>query len=233
MKRQEYVLPPFASNLDDGTPPSRLRAEMSNATVVLIDDDELFLKSVERVVRSAGLHAAPYSNVEDFLSNAMPKGATCIVVEASLQIVSGLDLQKHLMLTGNTTPLIFLTKVDSAKTAVEAMKSGAVDYLVKPLCEPRLLDSIHDALEQDALRKRNSHEAAPLARGLRSLTPRERQVVDLVATGKLNKQIADQLGISEMTVKVHRTRIMKKMGAKSVVDLVRRFDKSVHGAVER
>ena len=248
MKRPELSLADAHLNTDiDATQTTRISTASqsgSHATVMLLDEDAFFRTRVERVLQASGLSVRSFHGVEHFLSQSTPCHAACLVLEARLQVVSGLDLQRHLALAGNPTPLVFATSLDSAAAAVQAMKAGAINYLVKPLQDEALLDAIFEAIELTALPRcglmndtdANDAIATSAARdpidattGLHALTPRERQVMELIAAGRLNKQVAFELGISEMTVKVHRGRVMRKMGARTVVDLVRKFDRSVKG----
>ncbi|CAM2155274.1 LuxR family two component transcriptional regulator [Pararobbsia alpina] len=211
------------------------------ATVMLLDEDPWFCAHVERMLWARGLNVQAFNRVEDFFSRAPCAKAACLILEAQLQIVNGLDIQRHLALAGDLTPLVFATSLDCAATAVQAMKGGAIDYLVKPLRDEALLDAVFEAIEHGGALRRGeirvfdepaggeAEDSAETSAGLNALTPREREVMELIAVGKLNKQVAYELGISEMTVKVHRGRVMKKMGARTVVDLVRRFDRSVKG----
>lgn len=233
MKRPELSLSGAHSNAD---------LDAATATVLLLDEDARFRAHVERLLLPMGLSVRSFDSVDDFLSQCVHVQAACLVLEAKLRVVSGLDLQRHLALTGDPTPLVFATSLDSAAAAVQAMKAGAINYLVKPLCDEALLDAIFEAIELNALQRGHVVEAVDAddvmtaakaedstdpSTGIHTLTPREREVVELIAAGKLNKQVAFELGISEMTVKVHRGRVMKKMGARTVVDLVRKFDRSV------
>lgn len=194
---------------------------LTEPNVFVIDDDEEVRRSLVRLLRAAGRPAEGYASAQDFLERAARHEPGCLVADVYLPQVDGLVLVELLRAAGCTLPVIFITGRADVPTTVRAMKSGAVDFLLKPVNEIELLDAIDRALERDRDERRMRAERAEAARRLESLTPRERQVFELVVTGLLNKQIAGDLGTTEQTVKVHRARVMQKMGAASLPDLVR------------
>ena len=212
-----------------GTLPQREQASApAEGVVVVLGKDLSSRRSIESSMQDLpSVQIKAFESIEDFFSHPAPVAAWCLVLELEVDGVNGFDVQRRLACDGNPVPVIFFTSRDDASTAVRALKAGASDYLVKPASTSALVAAISEALSRDNARRRAMRDAAPLLRRLESLTPREREVMDLIAAGKLNKQVAFDLGISELTVKVHRSRIMKKMGASTAVDLVRRVDRSV------
>jgi FixJ family two-component response regulator len=166
----------------------------------------------------------PFRSAVEFLDSGIPETTCCLVLELRLPVMSGLTLQKELTKANIQVPLIFVTGHGCIATAVRAMKAGAVDFLSKPINEQHLLDAVFTALERDRLRRAQEEALSLLRKGFKSLTPRERQVLFRAAAGRLNKQIADELGLSEIMVKVHRSHTMRKMNAKSFAELVRMSD---------
>ena len=166
----------------------------------------------------------PFRSAVEFLDSGIPETTCCLVLELRLPVMSGLTLQKELTKANIQVPLIFVTGHGCIATAVRAMKAGAVDFLSKPINEQDLLDAVFAALERDRLRRAQEEALSLLRKGFKSLTPRERQVLFRAAAGRLNKQIADELGVSEIMVKVHRSHTMRKMNAKSFAELVRMSD---------
>jgi FixJ family two-component response regulator len=189
--------------------------------VFVIDDDDEVRRGLVRLLRAAGRPAEGYASAQDFLERAPRNEPGCLVADVYLPQVDGLVLVDLLRSAGCTLPVIFITGRADVPTTVRAMKRGAIDFLLKPVNEAELLDAIDRAVERDCQERRARAERAEAARRLESLTPRERQVFELVVTGLLNKQIAGDLGTTEQTVKVHRARVMQKMGAASLPDLVR------------
>ena len=198
---------------------------MPNSTVIVIDDDPSMRESLDSLLRSVGMSVAAYPSVQAFLDDRTPDRADCLVLDVRLPGQSGLDFQEHLARKGIHVPIIFITGHADVPMTVRAMKAGAVEFLEKPFRDQDLLDAIQLALAEN--RERLTAEAAQkdLRERLETLTARERQIMPLVAAGRLNKQIAGDLGVSEITVKVHRAQMMRKMGAKSLADLVRMADK--------
>jgi FixJ family two-component response regulator len=188
--------------------------------VSVVDDDDLVLKSLERLLRSDGFTVRTFPSPHDYLAQR-PAGPGCVVLDMSMPGLSGLELQKRLADSGDPCPVVFLSGRSDIPATVEAMKAGAVDFLTKPIERDKLLKSVRAALERDASDRAARERRDSISVRAASLTAREREVLDLVAEGLLNKQIAARLGTAEKTVKVHRARAMRKMGASSVAELVR------------
>ena len=189
--------------------------------VYIIDDEETVRRSVARLVRSAGLRAETFASVPAFLAHRPTEHPACLVLDVRLPGQSGLDLQAAMGDTQRSMPIIFITGRGNVPMSVQAMKSGALDFLQKPFESQELLDGIQRALAKSREERAAESERAAIEKRLLTLTPRERQVLGLVVRGMLNKQIAGELGASEKTIKVHRGRVMRKMEADSVADLVR------------
>jgi RNA polymerase sigma factor (sigma-70 family) len=194
-------------------------------TVFVVDDDESVRRSLERLVRSVGLNVETFATAREFLSADRPNWPACLVLDVRMPGMSGLDLQEELIAAGYSMPVIFLTGHGDIPMSVRAMKAGAVDFLQKPFSDQDLLDAIHRAIDQDTRARQERTEVSEIQRRVDSLTPREREVLALVVQGRLNKQIAYELGLSEKTVKAHRARVMEKMQADSLAHLVRLADK--------
>jgi len=193
--------------------------------VFVIDDDALVRGAIEDLLRSVGLQVETFGSTQEFLRSKRPDVPGCLVLDVRLPGLSGLEFQHTLIESGVHLPIIFISGHGDIPMSVRAMKSGAVEFLTKPLREQELLDVIQTGIERDRARRQEAKIVAELRERFDSLTPREREVLSLVVTGRPNKQIAFQLELSEMTVKVHRSQIMRKMRAKSLVDLVRMADK--------
>lgn len=198
---------------------------MKQAVVYVVDDDESLCRALARLLRSVGLEAQTFLSAKAFLDSTPADRPACLVLDVRLPGPSGLDLQSALSRSGRDVPIVFISGHGSVPTSVRAMKGGAVDFLEKPFNEQDLLDSVQHALQRSREQRADRAERAELERRLETLTPREREVLTLVVAGMLNKQIADQLGSAEKTVKVHRGRVMDKMEADSVADLVRMTEK--------
>lgn len=194
-------------------------------TVLLVEDDISVREALEDLLGSVGLAVRSFGSVREYLEAEPPAGPSCLVLDVRLPGQSGLDLQGELAKSELSPPVIFITGHGDIAMSVRAMKAGAVEFLVKPFRDQDLLDAIQVALERDRAQRGEHAVATELRDRFTSLTPRERQVMALVATGLLNKQIAAEIGISEITVKVHRGQVMRKMQAKSVADLVRMADR--------
>jgi FixJ family two-component response regulator len=194
------------------------------ATVIVVDDDASVREAVSSLFRSVGLGVLLFGSAQEFLQSKPVDGPHCLVLDVRLPGLSGLDLQETLSRTNPGLPIVFITGHGDIRMTVSAMKGGAVEFLTKPFRDQELLDAVQAGIEQD--RARRSREAADVdVRGRHeTLTSREREVMKLVTSGKLNKQVAAALGVSEITVKVHRAQAMRKMKARSLADLVRMAD---------
>jgi len=190
-------------------------------TIFIVDDDPAVLKSLGRLLRSARLDFAAFSSPAEFLQQHDPAAPGCLVLDVAMPGLNGLELQAALAEKGCAIPIIFLTGHGDIPMSVQAMKRGALDFLTKPVNDEDLLQAVHDALELDRVARRAKAELGDLQARFDSLTPREREVFVHVVAGQLNKQIAADLGTVEKTIKVHRARVMEKMGVDSLADLVR------------
>ena len=195
-----------------------------DAVVFVIECDDAARSAIKHLLESVDLHVVPFRSAVEFLDSGIPETTCCLVLEPRMPVMSGLALQEELTKANIHVPLIFVTGHGCIATAVRAMKAGAVDFLTKPINEQHLLDAVFAALERDRLRHAQEEALSLLRKGFKSLTPREREVLFRAAAGRLNKQIADELGVSEVMVKVHRSHAMRKMNAKSFVELVRMSD---------
>ena len=193
-------------------------------TVYVIDDDPSVRDGLDSLLRSVGYKISAFASPREFLNHQRSNGPACLVLDVRMPDASGLDFQDELTRTGNPLPIIFLTGHGDETMSVRAMKAGAVEFLLKPFREQDLLDAIRQALEKDRARLSQDAAAVNLRERFATLTAREREVMALVARGRLNKQIAAELGLSEITVKVHRGQAMRKMQAGSVADLIRMAD---------
>jgi FixJ family two-component response regulator len=197
----------------------------ANSTVFVIDDDQDLRISVGRLLRSLGLDVQLFASISDFLKSSPPNGPTCLVLDVRLPGQSGLDLQRELAATNRELPIIFITGHGDIPMSVQAMKGGAIEFLTKPFRDQELLDAIQLGLARDRARRENEDVLSGLKKRFDSLSPRERDIMIEVARGRLSKQIAGDMGIAEATVKVHRSRAMRKMKAGSLPELGRMVDK--------
>jgi FixJ family two-component response regulator len=193
--------------------------------VFVVDDDPSVRSSLKFLLSTVGLQVESFESADSFLHRKPPNVPACLVLDVRLPGLSGIDFQRELAAKKIRIPIVFLTGHGDIPMSVRAMKAGAVEFLTKPVHDQDLLDAVHVALEQDRARRDQEREAADLQRRFDSLTSREQQVVSMLVSGMLNKQIAAQLGTAESTVKVQRSRAMEKMHAESLVDLVRMIEK--------
>lgn len=197
------------------------RAGATEQTVFIVDDDESVRRALRNLLESIGLKVESFTSARELLQSTLAPVASCLVLDIRLPGLSGLDLQTELAKANIQIPIIFMTGHGDIPMTVRAMKSGAVDFLTKPFRDQDLLDAVATALERDRKRRADDQVVTELQSTFTALTPRERQVMTLVTEGLMNKQIAHEIGISEITVKIHRGSVMKKMGARSLADLVR------------
>lgn len=193
--------------------------------VFVVDDDPSVRSSLKFLISTVGLHVETFDSAEAALQKLTPDAPACLVLDVRLRGLSGLDLQSELAARNCQVPIVFITGHGDIPMTVRAMKAGAVEFLTKPFRDQDLLDAVRVALERDRARREQEKEITDLQQRFDSLTSREREVISMVVAGKLNKQIADQLGTAENTIKVHRSRAMDKMHAESVADLVRMIEK--------
>lgn len=188
--------------------------------ILVVDDDPSMRKSMARLLSSAGFAVKIFASAAEFLDSGLPGGPACLVLDVKMPGKSGLDLQEEMAARGIFLPIVFITGHGTVPMSVRAMKGGALDFLEKPFDRRTLLSAIAKAVEKDRQARRDRGELAEIERRVASLTPREREVLEGVVAGRLNKQIAGGLGIAEKTVKVHRGRVMEKMRVSSVAELV-------------
>lgn len=193
----------------------------ADAVVFVVDDDSSVREAIKSLIRLEGLRVETFGTAQEFLQSKRPDVPGCVVLDVELPGLSGLDLQRELTAHGIKLPIIFITGYGDIPMSVRAMKAGALEFLTKPFHDQDLLDAVQQALERDRAARQHSREIAELRQRFDALTSREREVMSLVVAGWLNKQIGFELKISEVTVKIHRGRVMNKMGAQSLAELVR------------
>jgi len=197
----------------------------ADASVLIIDDDPEFRDSVARLLRSVGLQTRQFSSVADFLEAKLSDGPACLVLDIRMPGRSGLELQRELAAANRQVPIIFITAYADIPMTVQAMKGGAIEFLTKPFRDQELLDAVGAGLARDRTRRESDKALAALRGRFETLTSREREIMVQVTAGRLNKQIAHDIGITESTVKVHRTNLMRKMQARSLPELSRMADR--------
>jgi FixJ family two-component response regulator len=200
------------------------------ATIYVVDDDADMRKALQRLLESAGLQVECFGSAQDFLAAHDRHAAGCLLLDLSMPGLNGLQLQRELEQMASPLPIVFLTGRGDIAASVQAMKHGATDFLTKPVDDDDLLAAVHEALDTDRQRRRGSAEREHIAQCLASLTERERQVLEQIVAGRLNKQIAAALGTVEKTIKFHRGNLMRKMGVRVVADLVKLAERAGIGA---
>jgi FixJ family two-component response regulator len=192
-----------------------------NPSVLIVDDDPEFRDSVGRLLRTVGLHTQEFSSVSDFLKAEPSNGPTCLVLDVRMPGRSGLELQRDLAMANRQVPIIFITAHADVPMTVQAMKGGAIEFLTKPFRDQDLIEAVESGLARDRARRESNRALAGLKERFENLSSREREIMLQVMAGRLNKQIAHDIGITESTVKVHRTNLMRKMQARSLPELSR------------
>ncbi|MBP2292830.1 response regulator transcription factor [Azospirillum rugosum] len=192
--------------------------------VLVVDDDEHIREALCDLLRSVGIEALCFASTQEFLQATLPDRPGCLILDVRLPGLSGLEFQRHLASAGNPMPIVFMTGYGDIPMSVRAMKAGASDFLTKPFRDQDMLDAVSGAIEKDRARRASRGAAQEAEAQAATLTPREREVMNAVVKGLMNKQIAGNLGISEVTVKLHRGNVMRKMQVRSVADLVRKVE---------
>jgi FixJ family two-component response regulator len=203
---------------------SHASVSASEPLVFIVEDDESMRRALSNLFQSVGLEAVMFGSAAEMLQRELPDVASCLVLDIRLPGLSGLDFQAELAKANIRIPIIFITGHGDIPMSVRAMKGGAVDFLTKPFRDQDMLDAVMVAIERDRKRRETDKIVANLQTYFQTLTPREREILALVSSGLMNKQIAAELGLAEITVKIHRGHIMKKMGAKSLADLLRKAE---------
>jgi FixJ family two-component response regulator len=198
--------------------------EADRPLVVIVDDDTEVRKSLQELMLSVGIDATGFGSTGELLGAELPERIGCLILDVRMPGSSGLDLQQQLATAGNTKPVVFLTGHGDIPMSVQAMKAGAIDFLTKPVRDQTLLDAVSAGIERDLAQRAEARIVKRQVENFTTLTPRERQVLREVALGRLNKQIAYDLAISEVTVKLHRSNVMRKMNANSIGELIRAWE---------
>jgi RNA polymerase sigma factor (sigma-70 family) len=197
---------------------------LTSAIVFIVDDDTDVRKGLEDLLATVGLRSAAFGSTAKFLQSKPPNEASCLILDVRLPGLGGLDFQAELAAANISIPIIFITGHGDIPMTVKALKAGAIEFLTKPFRDQDILDAVQFALDRDGARRESDRKTRDLRLRLESLSPREREVIALVSAGLMNKQVAAEIGLSEVTVKVHRHKVMKKLGARSLADLVRMAD---------